>query len=384
MIIQQPYTYSLGHAIISNLQNADYKLFQFIVAYSKTSGVNRLVPYMKVFKNNGGKIHGIVGIDQFNTSYEALKSLYSICDRLLVFHSENLSQTFHPKMYSFESTDDFWFSIGSNNMTAGGLFSNYETCFSSICKISDPNYKIFNKTFSDYSNTSSPCCSEVTDDFLNLLLQNNYIKTEKTIAKERFNTSTSKLTNSSQTLFGNEVFKAPPISSQESFIHTEETKLHVIPELQTSSTNLDYLIRFVPKAGDRSKQVHFNLDILNNYFKLKPGDSLEIQELSDIYSPKSIEQRVVVFSSHNKNVKIEINGAQILDTQYPEDTNKRPILIFKRIAPTLFEYMLLLDGSNGYDSLNNYLSPLPKLKTLAYKILSSEELLNIWDECPLV
>lgn len=56
-----------------------------MVAYAKTSGVNRLLPYMRQFKENGGTIKAVVGIDQGNTSYEALISLLSVCNELYIY-----------------------------------------------------------------------------------------------------------------------------------------------------------------------------------------------------------------------------------------------------------------------------------------------------------
>lgn len=382
MIFHQPYEQALGSSVIDNLSGSNYNTFKFIVAYSKTSGVNRLLPYMKLFKEKKGFIEGVVGIDQYNTSYEALKSLVSVCNKLYVFHSENSMQTFHPKMYYFSNKDTCWFSVGSNNMTAGGLFSNYELSYSKTCDITNEDYRILDKTYNSYSDTQSPCCNEVTEEFINILFENNYIKKEKDLAKERLSSIRSKnKTSKNSLLFGNETFIAPTIKSRSTGSNTTAIS-H--PDSTAEICEQDYLIRHVPKAGDRSKQVHFNLDILNNYFKLKPGDALNIQELTDIYTPKNIEHRTIVYSTRNKNVKIEIEGAQILDTHYPTDNTQRPILIIKRINPSLFEYMLLMNGNQGYTELNTHLLSLPVGKSLAYQIISEENLLSLWDECPLV
>jgi len=82
MIVNQPFRNTLGFKIIYELQSAIYNSFRFIVAYAKTSGIHRLLPYMQQFKATGGRIYGVVGVDQKNTSYEALISLYNVCDEL--------------------------------------------------------------------------------------------------------------------------------------------------------------------------------------------------------------------------------------------------------------------------------------------------------------
>ena len=47
------------------------------------------------FKENGGTIKAVVGIDQGNTSYEALISLLSVCNELYIYHSEDFMRTFY-------------------------------------------------------------------------------------------------------------------------------------------------------------------------------------------------------------------------------------------------------------------------------------------------
>lgn len=79
-IVNQPFKQSLGFRLIEKIQSGHFSVFHFMVAYAKTSGVNRLLPYMRQFKENGGTIKAVVGIDQGNTSYEALISLLSVCN----------------------------------------------------------------------------------------------------------------------------------------------------------------------------------------------------------------------------------------------------------------------------------------------------------------
>lgn len=63
-IVNQPFKQSLGFRLIEKIQSGHFSVFHFMVAYAKTSGVNRLLPYMRQFKENGGTIKAVVGIDQ--------------------------------------------------------------------------------------------------------------------------------------------------------------------------------------------------------------------------------------------------------------------------------------------------------------------------------
>ena len=387
MIVHQPFFLSLGDEIIKKLNSGDYDEFRFIVAYAKTSGVNRLLPSMLDFKNTGGKILGIVGIDQFNTSYEALKSLNNICDELYIYHSENLMKTFHVKAYSFKGASENWIAVGSNNLTAGGLFSNYEAC---MCKCTDDpeEEKMLMQLFSSYSDTGSPCCKMIDDDFIERLLAANYIQKEKALAIRRINeVSNWKKRDDKEVLFGSDktlVVRKDPLSSQASGGEEGQSAADQLA-LNEPENDQAYLVRFVPKAGGRTKQVHFTMDILNNYFKMELHDHLQLQLINDIYRPEPIENRKINLSSTNRNVKIEVRAAEKLNRDYPDDTDKRPILLFRRVNPTFFEYMLLLDGDAGYDLLNNYLKNIEwHGRSFAYEYMEAGKLLSIWEDCPLV
>jgi HKD family nuclease len=98
-----------------------------VVAYAKRSGVQLLRPSLEGFIQRGGRIKAIVGIDQKNTSIEALQDLRTICTEIHVFHCEDFSQTFHTKLYFFDDGNaQAELIIGSNNFTNGGFQRNTE------------------------------------------------------------------------------------------------------------------------------------------------------------------------------------------------------------------------------------------------------------------
>lgn len=391
-IINQPFNQSIGFHLIEKLQLGQFCMFHFMVAYAKTSGVNRLLPYMEQFKASGGLIKAVVGIDQGNTSYEALTSLLSSCDELYIYHSEDFMRTFHVKAYHFGSAEDNWIAIGSNNFTAGGLFSNYEASMANPADNSLTHD--FMEMFNRYSDTNSPCCKQATQDFIDLLLATGYVQHEKSLAKQSIaQVKRHRAREQEKTLFGKDKGVVLPPSAYIPVAPIEEPSTpeemaSAAPAMameEISEIDMDYLVRHVPKAGDRSQQVHFTMDILRNYFKLSPGDELTIQQIVDIYTPHRIENRRVVYSKRNKNVKIEVGAAEVLNTAYPTDENKRPILVFKRLNPTMFEYMLLMDGNAGYNVLNNRLLELDwHHKSLRYEVVDTETMLALWEDCPLI
>ena len=116
-----------GEEIAKTLTSGKYSEFKAAVAYSRNSGISRIYNELTKFANSGGKTSVIAGIDQNNTSYQALVNLKTFAkDNLFIHYDKNFDITFHPKMYLFGNGEIEKVIIGSSNLTAGGLFLNYE------------------------------------------------------------------------------------------------------------------------------------------------------------------------------------------------------------------------------------------------------------------
>lgn len=139
----------LGTEISNSLNSKKYKNFKMAVAYAKNSGIGRLHDDFKNFKNNGGNIEAVIGIDQTITSYQALINLLTFTGQNLFIHHDKGSTSFHPKIYYFGNDDIEKVIVGSSNLTAGGLFLNYEVNVDINFDNSD-NYKNFKKQVSAY------------------------------------------------------------------------------------------------------------------------------------------------------------------------------------------------------------------------------------------
>lgn len=129
-ILNQPSDAQLGDVLISELNAGNYDEFIAIVAFARTGGVLRLAPAIRRFRQRGGRVEAFVGVDLKGTSYEALANLLQLCNdnNLHVVHAENGARTFHPKIYVLKTDRTAWVAVGSANLTAGGLWINWETC----------------------------------------------------------------------------------------------------------------------------------------------------------------------------------------------------------------------------------------------------------------
>lgn len=125
-LLCQPFNGQLGNRLIELLDSEDYHTLNIIVAFAKTSGVLRIKGALEKFRKRGGKVYVHVGIDLGGTSYEALTALLLNTDALVIVHAES-GQTFHPKIYRFSGDHKELLIVGSHNLTAGGLWTNFES-----------------------------------------------------------------------------------------------------------------------------------------------------------------------------------------------------------------------------------------------------------------
>ena len=140
---------NIGNEISKVLKSENYKFFKFAVAYAKNSGIGRLNNDLVNFSDSGGQTEAIVGIDQRITSYQALVNLSSITKGNLLIHHDKGMITFHPKLYLFGNDNIEKIIIGSSNLTAGGLYTNFEANVDITLNESDTSNK-FKTEVSDY------------------------------------------------------------------------------------------------------------------------------------------------------------------------------------------------------------------------------------------
>lgn len=148
-LINQPFGGQLGTVLKEKLSGDSYKHFIIVSAFAKNSGVLRMKESLKAFRDRNGRVEAFIGLDAHGTSYEALVNLFSLVDSLYIVHDSNPSITFHSKIYyltDLENSD--WMAVGSNNLTGGGLWTNYETA-SILTKDENPDQSVI-EYFSEF------------------------------------------------------------------------------------------------------------------------------------------------------------------------------------------------------------------------------------------
>jgi HKD family nuclease len=95
------------------------------VAWAKRSGIARIQPHLKRLTDAGGRVELIVGISEGGATRQGLELALVVASSVHIFH-DVAGSTFHPKVYQYDDGEKVHLLVGSQNLTAGGLFHNYE------------------------------------------------------------------------------------------------------------------------------------------------------------------------------------------------------------------------------------------------------------------
>jgi hypothetical protein len=124
--ITQPES-QLGNEITELLDSdVTYTRIIFVSAFVALRTVLRLREPLLQHIADGTNLRFTVGIDLGGTSREVLEELFRWNCETFVFHNTISRATFHPKAYLFESATSATLFVGSNNLTDGGFYTNYE------------------------------------------------------------------------------------------------------------------------------------------------------------------------------------------------------------------------------------------------------------------
>jgi hypothetical protein len=107
------------------VENDSLRSLSVVVAWAKRSGLRHVERYLRDFRRDGGHSDIIVGIDEGGATRQGLETARELFDQVYVLHDRS-GRTFHPKIYLARGESNAQLFVGSNNLTAGGVFYNYE------------------------------------------------------------------------------------------------------------------------------------------------------------------------------------------------------------------------------------------------------------------
>lgn len=335
-----PDTVYLLEAIISASRNAES--IKGVFAFASRHGVDSLIgdPEIQEFLRES-EMTLLVGIDAITTR-DTLVRLTEHEQRLerlnvRVFRSPT-SALFHPKVVRFDYPDGYrTLIVGSGNLTPGGLRQNIEA-FSVVHATPDESFNMtsWNRFMNEHANDMRP----IDADGLQRAAQN------EVLGRRRLRDAEPDID--------------PPVGRTDRF-----------------------LIAQVPRAGDRWRQVHFNRDVVEEFFRVQriAEQRVFLVECRQDGTFAEQEVRPCVYSDINKNHKIEIasHHGEIYPAAGP------PIAVFRELQVRSFAYMLLMPGDPGYDEMHALNEELPTVGP-GYRrtITNTADIHRHWANSPLI
>lgn len=324
-------------------------------AFATRGGVDQLIedPVVDDFMSRGGEIDLIVGIDAI-TNRQTLERLQELEARHRRFHPKVFWNTtrglFHPKVSHFGYADGRnTLIVGSGNLTPGGLMHNFE------------GYSVI---------SSDPC------EALNLTSLDGFIARHaadiRSIDQEALERAALNVIVRAAATPRQQVPSRPAAAAVPQI---------VVPTGHAADINR-ILVAQVPAAGGRWAQVHFNADIVGQYFRVTnvASQRVYLTRIEQAGLRGEEEVRPIVFSQSNKNHKIEIAAAKGLD--YPDAP---PLLIFRERQVRSFDYVLVMPDEPAYVELFRLSQTLPTIgKGMRRAITDLATLERAWPTSPLL
>lgn len=124
--IGQPLLGTTGQLLKDALGEKEFDRATFATAFTKRAALDRLSDAIGQFRGRGGHLTLITGIDHGGTTREGLKLAFDLADMVMLTHHMSQSVTYHPKMFIFRGPVASRLIVSSSNLTAGGLWSNFE------------------------------------------------------------------------------------------------------------------------------------------------------------------------------------------------------------------------------------------------------------------
>lgn len=349
-----PETHYLYEAIIGAA--AEASTWRGMYAFATRGGVDQLIedPVVHDFMQRGGAIDLIVGIDAV-TNRQTLERMQDLEARHPTFQPRvfwhSTRGLFHPKISHFGYPDGRKkLIVGSGNLTPGGLMHNFE------------GYSVVTGGRREALDLSS------LDEFIA-----RHAVDIRRIDQEALDRAAL---NVMRPVAGVPRPRVP--QPRPTAIPAQ------LPVPAPQAVGLDrVLVAEVPDAGGRWSQSHLNAAVIENYFRVTNLAAQRVYlthvDAGGVRGEEKVRQ--VVYSTANKNYKVEISAAKGKD--YPAAGH--PMLIFRERQVRCFDYMLLMPGDAGYTAIVALSQALPRLgRGFRRSITNLETLAEAWPACPLL
>jgi len=163
------------------LSDPELSEFGFAVAFAKVGPFYRLQELLQAWIAQGKTATGIFGIDHKGTSLQALT--FAVENLSASYFTQQIGNSFHPKIYWFKGPTKAVAYIGSNNLTVGGTEINFEAGVQLSFKLPDElaDFSAITKAFEDLLPDQCVVTHALTEESLALLISDGLLLDESVV-----------------------------------------------------------------------------------------------------------------------------------------------------------------------------------------------------------
>lgn len=344
---------SIEEDLRTALRWSDARQAWFAVAWARRSGLARIEKELRAFRKGNRNLRVLIGIDQHGGTIEGLQMARELFTEARIYHDANRNpvRTFHPKLYVVQAPSRARAIVGSGNLTAGGLLTNYELSTRFDLDLEDQRDKetlAALRTWFDARWSQTEATVRLTKASIQALIQDpDVVVVPETWAGPRSRSRSAP--REGTTLFApvkglaklKGAAKGPPADRIDSLL--VDARPDGAPALDDDAI---VLAAGLPK--DRPGQAGFNRTVAEDFFGVSAsGDPITAQALDrggTVYPP---DIRTLIFSDINQNHRFELPD--------PEGRGRPPgpfpILLVHRFGKGQFRYLYVLPEDRGFRAM---------------------------------
>lgn len=226
MFYNQPLSVRFGTKLLQHVDQRSgietyWDRLDVAVAWVRASGMAYLSDSFVTFLRNGGHLSFVVGIDLKNTTREGLQALLDLEDygtsETYVYHNE-AGSVFHPKLYLFRNEEEARLIVGSNNLTAAGLYANVEAGLQIDGDLEADVILQAVDALDSWRDMSTSLTIKLDNAFLEELSKEGYVTDEAASRAAMRGERAKKVLRGGNRLFGSRSYAAPPRTAKPSHI----------------------------------------------------------------------------------------------------------------------------------------------------------------------
>jgi hypothetical protein len=355
---------ALFDVVVELARSGDVQYLRLFFGFLTGSGMGALLAVPEVAEMlRTAEVDVLVGVDAV-TDRPGLERLLELQQENVGLRARAIKNTtaalIHPKMLFARYADGRSVAmVGSNNLSFGGLAGNVEGYAMGYF---DPGEEPDLADWNAFVSRWERLISEIDDEVL--------------ASADR---------NASRLVRLRRAAREVPTSAEAEVVVSDGQAY----EAQPTDADLDelMLVSFVPRAGQGPKarwsQVHLSADIARDFFDAEPDEHPEIQLRNA--EGGAVEDRRIVYSAGNKNVKIEVGAAREAARAVGYPTEGRPVVLFRREGMNRYRYLLLMPGDPGHAEMTQLAEDefVPSRNQLPRVVTPRSHVLARWPDCPL-